>query len=92
MGVIWDLAKERTLRAERGIEFQEVADLIIAGDYLAILENPSHPGQQLFIVRYHEYTHVVLFVIDEDENIILKTVFPSRRFHHLYGGSHEGET
>lgn len=92
MGVIWDPDKAHRLRAEREIEIQEVADMIIAGDYLEILENPSHPGQQLFIVRYHEYTHVVPFVIDEDENIVLKTVFPSRRFHHLYGESHEGET
>ncbi len=92
MGVIWDPEKAHRLRVERGIEIQEVADLIIAGNYLEILENPSRPGQQVFVVRYHDYTHVVPFVIDEDENIVLKTVFPSRRFHHLYGESHEGET
>lgn len=63
--------------------------MIASGDYLAILENPSRLSQQLFVVRYHEYTHVVPFVIDEDENIIPKTVFPSRRFHQLYGESHE---
>ena len=92
MGVIWDPEKAHRLRIERGSEIQEVADLIIAGDYLEILENPARSGQQVFVVRYHDYTHVVPFVIDADENIVLKTVFPSRRFHHLYGESHEGET
>jgi len=27
---------------------------------------------------------VAPFVIDEDENIIIKTVFPSRKFHKIY--------
>jgi hypothetical protein len=31
----------------------------------------------------------VPFVIDDDENIVLKTVFPSRKFHKLYGPKHE---
>ncbi|MCX5733064.1 MAG: hypothetical protein NTW68_01880 [candidate division NC10 bacterium] len=92
MGIIWDPDKERKLLAERDIDVWEVAGMIVSGDYLAILENPSRPSQQLFVVRYHEYTHVVPFVIDEDENIILKTVFPSRRFHQFYGESHESET
>jgi hypothetical protein len=91
MGVIWDPDKARRLRVERKIEIQEVADSIIAGDYLAMLEYPSRPGQQVFVVRYHDYTHVVPFVIDADENIVLKTVFPSRRFHRLYGERHEDE-
>jgi len=32
------------------------------------------------------YTHVVPFVIDENSNIILKTIYPSRKFHKIYGG------
>lgn len=92
MGIKWDPEKEHKLRAERGVEIQEVADIIVAGKYVAILEHPSRPSQQLFIVRYRDYTHVVPFVIDEDENIILKTVFPSRRFHQLYGEDHENQT
>jgi uncharacterized DUF497 family protein len=89
MGIIWDPEKQRKLLAEREIDLREVADLIVAGKYLDILEHPKRPSQQLFILQYHGYTHVVPFVIDEDDHIVLKTAFPSRRFHQLYGKSHD---
>ena len=92
MGITWDPQKERRLRGEPGIEIREIADLIADGKYTAILENPTRPSQFIFVLRYHEYTHVAPFVIAEDETIVLKTVFPSRRFHQMYGESHESKT
>jgi hypothetical protein len=92
MGISWDPQKERVLRKDRGIEVREIADLITEGKYKAILENPSRPSQFIFVVSYHGYTHVVPFVIAKDESIVLKTVFPSRRFHQIYGESHEDKT
>ena len=92
MAVIWDTEKERKLQAERGIALAEIADLIVSGRYLAVLENPSRPAQTVFIVDYHRYTHVVPFVLDRDDNIVLKTAFPSRRFHKIYGKHHESKT
>jgi uncharacterized DUF497 family protein len=89
MDITWDPQKERRLRKERGIDIREVADLIIDRKYLAILQNPSRPSQFIFVVPYHGYTHVVSFVIGKDETIVLKTVFPSRKFHQLYGKTHE---
>jgi hypothetical protein len=38
----------------------------------------------IFILKYRDYIHVVPFVIDKDDNIIIKTVFPSRNFHKIY--------
>ena len=35
---------------------------------------------------YRNYTYVIPFVIDKDKNIVLKTVYPSRKFHKIYGG------
>lgn len=92
MEVTWDPDKERALRKQRKIEIREIADLIVDGRYTAILENPSRPSQFIFVLPYHGYTHVVPFVIAEDETIVLKTVFPSRKFHQLYGESREGKT
>ncbi len=92
MGITWDPDKERKLREERGIDIQEIAELIANGKYMAILENPSRPSQLIFLVWYHQYTHVVPFVIAEDETIVLKTAFPSRRFHETYGENHETQT
>jgi hypothetical protein len=89
MAVNWDIDKERKLKAERGSALAEIADLIVSGKYLAVLENPSRPSQTLFLVDYHRHTHVVPFVVDSDENIVLKTAFPSRKFHKIYGKGHE---
>ena len=91
MGITWDPVKERVLRQERGIELREIAELISDGRYSALLVNPTRPSQFIFVLAYHNYTHVVPFVIAKDETIVLKTVFPSRRFHHIYGESNENE-
>ena len=40
----------------------------------------------IFIVRFKGYIYVVPFKIDEDDNIVLKTAYPSRKFNKKYGG------
>lgn len=84
MNIHWDEAKNKKLKETRGVSFEHVAHMILEKKYLAVLENPAHPDQMIFIVRYKSYTYVVPFVIDTDDNIILKTIFPSRKFHKLY--------
>jgi len=92
MGITWDPEKERRLRKDRGIDIRKVAELITDGKYTAILESPSRPSQLIFVLSYRGYTHVVPFVIAKDETVVLKTVFPSRKFHQLYGERHENKT
>ena len=93
MNIIWDDEKNEILIAERGISFELVVELIMQKEYIAILENPSRKGQYIFILPIDGYIHVVPFVIDGDDNIVLKTVFPSRKFHNLYGEKgHEKKT
>ena len=86
MNILWDEDKNKRLKLERGISFEDFAELILEKKYLDILENPAREEQMIFIVSYKDYTYVVPFVLDEEENIVLKTVFPSRKFHKLYGG------
>jgi len=83
--ILWDEAKNKKLKASRGVSFEDVAQIILDKKYLAVLENPVHPEQMIFIVRHKSYTYVVPFIIDVGNNIVLKTVFPSRKFHKLYG-------
>jgi hypothetical protein len=46
----------------------------------------------VFVLPYKNYTHVVPFVVDEENNIVLRTAFPSRKFHKIYGkGKDESE-
>ena len=86
MNIIWDESKNQNLKLFRGISFGIFADIILNNKYLDILENPAREEQMIFIISYKNYTYVVPFVIDEEENIVLKTVFPSKKFHKLYGG------
>ena len=85
MDILWDEAKAKKLKETRDISFEHVAQLILDKKYLAILENPGRPKQMIFVLSYKGYTHVVPFVVDQEENVVLKTVFPSRKFHKLYG-------
>ncbi len=84
MDILWDEEKNRKLKETRGIAFEDISRIILDDNYLAILENPSRPEQMIFVLPYKGYTHVVPFIIDNDDNIVLKTVFPSRKFHKMY--------
>ncbi len=85
MDILWDEAKNKKLKAARGVSFENMAQIILDKKYLAVLENPSHPEQMIFVVPYKAFTYAVPCVIDSDNNIVLKTAFPSRKFHKLYG-------
>lgn len=82
--IIWDPQKNEKLKKERGISFEEVRETILAGDILASDKNSARLGQRIFIVRLHGYVHVVPYVRDDQRNIILKTIYPSRKFQKLY--------
>jgi len=86
MAILWDNEKSNKLIADRGLSMEIFASLILENKYLAILKNPSRIEQKIFIIPYQNYTYVVPFIIDSEKNIILKTVFPSRKYHKLYGG------
>jgi len=82
--IYWDEEKNNKLIDERKISFDDIADIILREEYLDILENPVRDDQLIFIIRLKEYIYVVPFIIDENENIILKTAFPSRKFYKIY--------
>lgn len=83
--ICWDDDKNNKLIAERNISFDEISEIILREEYLDILENPARKDQMIFVVRLNNYIYVVPFIIDEDENIILKTAYPSRKFNKKYG-------
>ena len=89
MQILWDEGKECKLIAERGLSLENFSSLILEKKYLAILKNPSRPAQKIFIIPFQNYTYVVPFLIDNNKNIVLKTVFPSRKYHKIYGGKNE---
>jgi len=85
--IIWDIEKNKKLKNERGISFEQVEKIILDKEYIDILENPTRETQDIFIININDYIHIVPFVIDDEENIVLKTVFPSRKFNKIYRGN-----
>ncbi len=85
--IIWDIEKNKKLKNERGISFEQVKKIILDKDYIDILENPTRETQDIFIININDYIHIVPFVIDDEENIVLKTVFPSKKFNKIYRGN-----
>jgi len=84
----WDKEKNEILKKERGISFEEIAFLIEAGQIISIEENPSRPNQKIYILEIDSYIVIVPFVESENE-IFLKTAFPSRKYTKLYGSKEE---
>ncbi len=85
MDIIWDETKNTLLKKKRKISFEEIALLILAKKYVEIVQHPKRPGQRIFIIPIKGYIHAVPFLLDNDDNIVLKTAFPSRKFHKKYG-------
>ena len=83
--IYWYDEKNNKLLAERNISFDEISEIILREEYLYVLENPNRKDQMIFILRLNEYIWVVPFIIDDYENIILKTAYPSRKFNKMYG-------
>jgi uncharacterized DUF497 family protein len=80
----WDPDKNLTLEKERGLTFEEIALLIESGNILGIEKNPGYSSQKLYILEINRYAVVVPFV-EKDNEIFLKTAFPSRKFTKKYG-------
>ena len=89
----WNMEKNRRLKAERKVSFEEAVFCIERGQLLDIVEHPNqerYAGQRIFVVRIRDYAYLVPFVEDERE-VFLKTIIPSRRATKRYlGGFRDG--
>ena len=75
----WSSEKNKILKRERGITFDEIAYLIGSGQIIGIEENPGRSNQEIYILEIENYAFVVPF-IEKDEEIFFKTAFPSRKY------------
>jgi len=83
----WDPEKNRKLIKERGVSFEDI--FLLASRRL--LDDVSHPNkekyshQRMFVVAVDEYAYLVPYV-ENDKEIFLKTVVPSRKATQQYLG------
>ncbi|WP_177420520.1 BrnT family toxin [endosymbiont of Lamellibrachia barhami] len=84
----WNLEKNDLLKEERGVSFEEVVLHIQLGNEVDIYDHPNqgrYPGQKISVVVIEGYAYLVPFVENEDE-IFLKTIIPSRKATKQYSG------
>jgi hypothetical protein len=89
----WNGEKDRWLKRERGVGFQEVVFQISQGEILDIIENPNqrkYPQQKAFVLEIRDYIYFVPFV-ESDEEVFLKTIIPSRKLIREYRGDETDE-
>ncbi len=77
----WNANKNTRLKAEQGIGFEDVIVNIQNGNLLDLFEHPNqkrYPGQKVMVVRIEGYAFLVPFV-ENDHEVFLKTIIPSRK-------------
>ena len=84
----WSEEKNRQLKKQRSISFEEIVLCIQEDRIVAVLEHPNsakYPNQQLYLIDYRKQIYVVPFVINKEEEVIfLKTIYPSRHYTKKY--------
>jgi len=86
--ISWDPEKNRKLIEERGISFEDVVFCLQSGGLLDDVTHPNtekYPHQRVLVVAIEEYAYLIPYVEDEQE-IFLKTVIPSRKATNQYLG------
>lgn len=86
MVIRWDIEKNELLKRTRGVCFEEVLVVIEADEIIDFFVHPDetrYPGQVIFLVCLRDYIYAVPAVI-RDEEIFLKTIYPSRKYTKLY--------
>lgn len=81
---IWDSKKNEKLKKERGVSFEDVQEAVLSGTILGVEQHRKRENQYLIIVRLHDYVCAVPFVYDKAGNMILKTIYQSRKLQKLY--------
>ena len=84
----WNAEKNQQLIKERGVSFEDVLFYIQQGKVLDDLSNPNkskYPDQRILIIEIDSYAYLVPYV-ENDEEIFLKTIIPSRKATKQYIG------
>ncbi len=79
----WNSEKNKKLIKEQGVSFEVCWVKIESKKVLDILASRLHSHQKIFVLEIDNYIYLVPFVEDENE-IFLKTIIPSRKFTKKY--------
>lgn len=77
----WSEAKNRQLRAQRGIGFEQITVAVEGDGLVDVVAHPDpkrYPRQRVMVVAIDAYAYLVPFV-EEVDHFFLKTIIPSRK-------------
>lgn len=77
----WNSEKSLSLKAERGVSFEEVLSTISQGGLITVMDHPNrekYRHQKMLVVKIRDYAYLVPYVESESE-IFLKSIIPSRK-------------
>lgn len=77
----WNEEKNSKLKLIRKISFEDIEEAVLNGNYYHIEVHPDqdkYPNQKKLFVEIQNYIYVVPFV-ENDKEIFLKTIYPSRK-------------
>ena len=77
----WNAEKSLSLKAERGVSFEEVLSAISQGALITVMDHPNrakYGHQKMLVVVIRDYAYLVPYVESESE-IFLKSIIPSRK-------------
>jgi len=89
MNFRWNAEKNKLLKEDRNVCFEDVVTQILEDKVLDIIKHPNanqYPHQKMYIVCLQNYVHMVPYVKEKDE-IFLKTIVPSRKMNKIYKGA-----
>jgi len=81
MEIDWDSAKNKLLKSERGVGFEDVVVRLVNGNVLDTLDHPNqakYPNQRIHVLDINGYVYLVPFV-ENEQGIFLKIIIPSRK-------------
>ncbi|MBP7552795.1 MAG: BrnT family toxin [Spirochaetes bacterium] len=77
----WNTEKNKILINERNISFEEIVIAIFEDKIVDVYEHSNqekYPSQKIYEIELNDYIYLVPFIENED-NIFLKTIIPSRK-------------
>ena len=79
--VRWNSEKSLSLKAERGVSFEEVLSAISQGGLITVIDHfnrAKYGHQKMLVVAIRGYAYLIPYVENKNE-LFLKSIMPSRK-------------
>jgi len=85
MEFVFDEEKNKKLFKQRGVTFEQAIEIIANDGILLDFKHPQtekYPNQRIMVISIENYPYCIPYIMSDTE-IVLKTIYPDRRFKKL---------